>query len=116
MARGIQCEGWWQQAGYGRQPMRDLRLRFDGNQIRGAGRDIVGPFTFTGTISEQGNVAMVKQYLGRHSVDYLGQYDGEGLLWGEWQIGPLRDRWMIRIGGAKASSAMAEEIEELVGN
>jgi hypothetical protein len=114
MAHEIPCEGWWQQQGFGRQPMRDLRLRFDGGTISGAGRDIVGPFTLTGSLSDQGHVVMMKRYIGQHAVDYLGQYDGEGSLWGEWHIGPLKDRWMIRIGNTKSSAAHPREIEEII--
>ena len=67
------CKDWWEQAGYGRQPMEQLRIEFDGGSIRGSGSDIIGLFTLTGTI-EDGKVAILKQYLGQHSVDYLGTY------------------------------------------
>jgi hypothetical protein len=77
----LHCEGWWEQAGYGRQPMEQLRIEFDGGDIRGSGTDIVGLFALTGTI-EEGKVAIVKQYLGQHSVDFLGMYDGEGTMHG----------------------------------
>lgn len=107
---GFPCDGWWQQAMFGRQPMEDLRLRFDSGFIVGSGRDIIGPFTFRGTIDQQGQVAMVKQYLGQHSVDYVGTYDGEGLLYGEWHIRDMQDRWLIRIKGSQGRSTSAEEI------
>ena len=81
----------------------------------GSGYDIIGLFTFAGTISEQGYVVMVKRYVGQHTVDYIGQYDGEGLLWGEWHIGPLKDRWMIKFRSTKSSAAMQGEIEEITG-
>jgi hypothetical protein len=108
----LSCEGWWEQDHLGRQPMEDLRLRFGGGRIEGSGRDMVGPFVFSGTISEAGQVGLVKQYLGRHRVDYHGTYDGEGVLWGQWQIGFDHGPWMIKIG-----SVLAEgdgEIRELV--
>jgi hypothetical protein len=31
----LHCEGWWEQAGYGRQPMEQLRIEFEGGDIRG---------------------------------------------------------------------------------
>jgi hypothetical protein len=93
----LTCEGWWEQDLFGRQPMRDLRIRFDAGKIVGAGRDIVGTFTFAGSLSAAGQVAMVKRYIGLHSVNYVGTYDGEGLLWGHWHIGPLHNRWLIKI-------------------
>jgi len=30
----LHCEGWWEQSGYGRQPMEQLRIEFDGGDIR----------------------------------------------------------------------------------
>lgn len=108
---GIPCEGWWDQTGFGRQPMENLRLRFEAGQIRGAGSDIVGPFSFVGTISDKGQVAMVKRYFGRHTVDYLGTYDGEGPMWGEWRIGPMLGRWAIKIKGSPGATYLALEAE-----
>lgn len=90
--------------------MTELHLKFDSGFIIGSGRDIIGPFTFRGTIDSQGHVAMVKQYLGQHSVDYVGSYDGEGLLYGEWHIRDMKDRWLIRIKGVQGCSTTAEEI------
>jgi hypothetical protein len=81
--------GWWQQAGFGRQPMEQFVLRFDGGAISGWGRDIIGAFVFKGTYDEQGQVQMLKQYLGKHQVLYEGTYDGEGTLAGTWSIPPL---------------------------
>jgi hypothetical protein len=52
----------------------------------------------------------VKQYIGQHSVDYVGTYDGEGLLYGEWQIRGMKDRWLIRIKGSESSASSKEEI------
>lgn len=90
--------------------MTELRLKFDSGVILGTGRDIIGPFTFHGTIDNQGHVAMVKQYIGQHSVDYVGIYDGEGLLYGDWHIGGSKDRWLIRIKSPAGSFTQAEEI------
>ena len=79
--------GYWEQAVYGRQTMRDLVLRFSAGQIEGEGVDIIAPFTFHGEYDERGNVVLVKQYLNRHQVLYRGSYDGEGTIFGEWSIG-----------------------------
>ena len=113
-ANGIPCEGWWEQLHFGRQPMRELSLKFESGQISGSGHDVIGLFTFAGTINAQGQVTMVKRYLGQHAVNYLGTYDGEGLMWGEWHIGTLRDRWMIRIKGSTSTAAKQTDIEEIV--
>ena len=108
----IRCEGWWEQSGLGRQPMVDLQLQFGSGRIQGSGADIVGPFAFSGVISPDGRVVMVKQYIGRHSVDYVGTYDGEGMMWGRWRIGPLHGPWMITIrpGTAAATAAIQEYV------
>jgi hypothetical protein len=99
------CDGWWEQRGFGRQPMHQLQLSFAGGMIRGAGVDIVGPFLFDGTLSHGGDVAMVKKYVGKHRVNYVGKYDGEGLMWGMWNIGPFKGPWAIRLqpGGEMAA-------------
>ena len=104
-AQHCNCEGWWEQSGYGRQPMENLRLSFASGQIRGSGSDIVGPFVLSGIIAADGAVAMRKQYIGRHSVEYLGEYSGEGVMSGEWRIDIFRGRWMIAIRGSDADSA-----------
>src|SRR5262249_40145315 len=106
---GTPCEGWWEEVGYGRQPMLNLQLRFQGNGISGSGIDIIGPFFLQGRIAQGGGVAMVKQYLGQHSVDYAGTYDGEGTMWGQWRIGPFHDRWMIKIARPATSRAAVSD-------
>jgi hypothetical protein len=105
-----QCEGWWEQQGLGRQTMQELTMQFAGGRVSGSGHDVVGVFTFAGTIGPQGQVAMVKQYLGQHTVDYVGTYDGEGLLQGEWDLGwASRGRWLIWI---KKAGSNASDIAE----
>lgn len=78
--------GYWEQQDFGRQPMSDLQLEFDGGKISGSGWDIVGPFKFCGKCGPRGAVALVKQYLGQHAVLYEGWYDGEGTISGQWII------------------------------
>lgn len=91
------CEGWWEQRGWGRQEMSPLTLSWDDEgQLLGDGEDAVGPFVLLGRSDEQG-VRIVKQYVGRHAVDYLGTYDGEGTLRGTWRIGDDSGAWLIRI-------------------
>jgi hypothetical protein len=112
LVRSCACEGWWEQAWFGRQPMENLALAFDGRRIRGSGVDVVGRFTFDGLVDESGGVAMIKHYLGGHSVDYLGLYDGEGTLSGDWRIGPDHGRWLITIRRVQAAAA-EEEIAQI---
>jgi len=105
------CEGWWEQPVFGRQTMHQLRLSFAGGTIQGAGVDIVGAFLFDGTLSPGGDVAMIKKYIGKHSVNYIGKYDGEGLMWGMWRIGPFKGPWAIRL--QPGGEAATDEINSL---
>ncbi len=81
--------GHWDQSVFGRQAMTDLVLHFEDGHITGAGEDVVGKFRFSGTYDQAGNIVMVKQYLDRHQVVYVGRYDGEGTIHGTWEIPPL---------------------------
>jgi len=94
-------EGFWVQEFYGRQPMREFELRFENGNIVGGGKDVVGRFTFSGAYDvKTGRLLMVKQYLGKHSVRYLGEPDGEGSIQGMWEIttrtGVLRGTFQLR--------------------
>lgn len=86
-------DGFWVQEYVGRQAMTPFTLRFADGQVTGDGRDVVGPFTFSGTYDETGAVRLVKQYFTaegreRHQVLYVGRPDGEGSITGTWSIGP----------------------------
>ena len=97
-------EGFWQQEGWGRQPMTAFTLNFAGGRVTGGGRDVIGPFTYVGEYDETtGRVVMVKQYVGphRHQVGYVGQPDGEACIQGTWSIdehhtGPFLLRPVVR--------------------
>jgi hypothetical protein len=81
-------EGFWVQEWLGRQAMTPFTLNFADGRITGNGRDVVGRFTFTGEYDEAtGAVRLVKQYVGKHRVLYVGQPDGEGSIQGTWSIG-----------------------------
>jgi hypothetical protein len=86
--------------------MHELRMAFADGKVRGAGRDVVGDFLFNGTISPNGDVIMVKQYIGRHSVNYTGTYDGEGLMQGRWSLGLFSGPWLIRLGRSDGSTGV----------
>jgi hypothetical protein len=73
----LKCDGWWEQAGFGRQPMNDLIIEFSSRELTGSGEDIVGPFTLIGRIDDD-RVFIQKQYLGQHWIDYHGTTSGEG--------------------------------------
>jgi hypothetical protein len=95
--RMIPCEGWWEQVFHGRQRMESLHLTVDGGAVDGLGTDIIGPFTLHGLLTADGRVSIEKDYLGRHSVRYEGQHDGEGRMWGLWALPGQHGRWMIAL-------------------
>lgn len=103
-----QCDGWWEQLGFGEQPMESLRIAFAGDRLRGTGIDVVGPFTLAGTITRDGRVAIIKQYLRQHAVEYLGTHDGEGSLAGEWHVGGFRGRWRIQVRRLEGEAEIQE--------
>jgi hypothetical protein len=109
----VPCEGWWEQQHFGRQPMHELTISLLDGHLRGQGRDIIGPFTLTGQVV-QCQVAILKRYLGQHSVEYYGTYDGEGTFAGHWRIDAAEGRWLIKLVREKSKSNTATaEIQEL---
>ena len=94
------CAGWWEQSGR-REEMEGLRMTISGNQLSGSGYDVIGPFTFDGTLDENNDVRMIKEYLGKHRVLYKGEYDGKDLMWGIWMIGFSTGPWEIKFGADK---------------
>lgn len=80
--------GFWQQDGWGRQPMAAFRLRFcRSGEVTGGGTDVIGPFTIAGECDPRtGEVALLKMYRGKHTVEYVGRPDGEGCIGGEWVV------------------------------
>jgi hypothetical protein len=108
-----QWEGFWQQESLGRQSMTAFSLSFDGGEIHGKGRDVIGPFTFSGAYDVQsGTLVMMKQYLGKHRVVYRGQPDGEGCIAGTWSIGDLHTG-SFRIRPIVAKPRGDEPIQEI---
>jgi hypothetical protein len=108
-----QWDGFWVQEGWGRQAMTPFFLHFAEGRVEGKGKDIVGRFVFTGEYdTSTGQVRLVKQYLGRHRVLYVGQPDGEGSILGKWYIGPHHEGpFMMRPMGLQAGED--EPIQEM---
>jgi hypothetical protein len=110
--------GFWQQDGFGRQSMEQFTLAFHADRITGHGVDIIGPFRFDGRVDSQGHVQLIKRYLGRHTVIYTGEPDGEGSILGTWSIED--DRFGISFRGPflmqpvrDIRAAIAEPIRDL---
>ncbi|MEO0470255.1 MAG: hypothetical protein AAF206_11580 [Bacteroidota bacterium] len=112
MSDNIRCQGWWEQAETGRQPMEGLMIQIDGNRISGSGYDMVGAFTFEGTLTEDNDVLMTKQYLGEHALVYRGAYNGADKMWGIWEVWFEQGPWEISFRSASAQKK-AEKKEEV---
>ena len=112
-------EGFWEQAGHGRQPMRPFELHFrpDGS-VEGWGVDMVGEFVFRGQVNPAtGRVQLTKQYLGAHQVQYDGRPDGEGCILGTWTIdmSGFRDTGAFALKPALSRPTGDEPIHEIGG-
>jgi len=78
---GFYLEGHRQERGW-----MHLFMAFEEGKIRGEGTDYVGPWVATGTYDESsGKCGWVKQYVGKHTVEYKGVC-GENGIQGNWQI------------------------------
>jgi hypothetical protein len=100
-------DGYWEQPGYGRQPMHDFVLHFADGMVTGHGRDLIGSFTIDGAYGDQGVVKFVKQYVGKHAVLYDGVHDGEGTILGQWSIPPYwSGTFALRPVGSKADPSL----------
>jgi len=110
----LKCSGWWEQEGYGRQPMQELKLMFSDGKIFAEGSDIVGRFEFTGFLDQE-RIYLFKQYLGKHHIEYHGESIGEGLYTGDWTChGYVGGKWLIRIERVAVSeTASTAEIRDL---
>ena len=105
--QNVYCEGWWEQDGYGQQPMRDLRLSFEFDMVKGTGTDMIGDFELEGSIAGT-TITLNKQYKGAHSVTYLGIWDGEGTYQGSWNVSGAVGRWLIKVVSAESGSGIQE--------
>jgi len=92
--------------------MTNLQITFEQGRFQGSGTDIVGPFTLSGIISDGGVVTIDKQYVGRHCVQYSGNYDGEGTMAGTWTVEGFHGPWLIRI--RRYESENIADIREIV--
>jgi hypothetical protein len=85
--------------------MHDLQLEFSASAIVGSGHDMIAPFRLSGRLRADGTVEIVKQYVDRHTVFYVGQYDGEGTFHGTWDINGYQGLWSIKVVGLTESDA-----------
>ncbi|CAM4788055.1 unnamed protein product [Rotaria magnacalcarata] len=68
-------------------------------RVSGQGNDDIGPFTMAGTYDNEGKVCFVKQYVGKHAVEYKGNIDYDNLggfkIKGQWNIDYQTDRFSL---------------------
>jgi hypothetical protein len=92
--------------------MMDLVLEFKNGLMTGDGADGIGPFIISGNYSAQsGECSWVKQYVGRHAVDYKGFREGKG-IWGNWTLSVGRGGfhiWPLSEGGLANAAYEANE-------
>ncbi len=106
-------DGFWVRPGGSRGSMSPLILRFAAGTVSGDGLDWVGPFSFRGEYDQAtGEVRMIKQYLGKHQVLYVGRPDGEGSIQGTWSIGTV-DSGPFLLRPALGRPTGAEAIEAI---
>jgi hypothetical protein len=92
----------------------DLVLEFKNGEMTGEGADGIGLFIISGNYSEQsGECSWVKQYVGRHAVDYQGYREGKG-IWGNWKVEITKGGFHIwpLSEGAPTNAAKESEPEE----
>ena len=74
-------------------------------RVAGQGDDEIGAFTMAGTYDESGQVNFIKQYIGKHSVNYKGtlKCDSTGgfRIEGEWNIGTSHDKFYLENASTK---------------
>ena len=76
----------------GKNPMT-LRLDFELGRVTGSGTDYVGRFTVAGAYNlADGECKFLKQYVGKHAVEYRGFNEGKG-IWGTWELHHLGLTW-----------------------
>jgi len=92
--------------------MMDLVLEFKNGIITGEGADGIGLFVISGNYSaSNGECAWIKQYVGRHAVDYKGFREGKG-IWGNWTIHWTRGGFQIWPLSESSAIKVAEESDE----
>ena len=107
--------GFYTYAGRSRRFLMDLILEFKNGRMTGEGADGIGPFVISGIYAEDsGECSWVKQYVGRHTVDYKGFRDGKG-IWGNWTLTGGRGGfhiWPLSEGGPANYEKESEPVQE----
>ena len=87
-----------------------LSFTLDG-RISGEGIDDIAPFTIRGTFDPATNAAdWTKSYVGAHSVEYRGLYDGRTIC-GNWTLEFMSGGFWIWPGAMDAGETLRAEEE-----
>lgn len=96
-----QQEGWWimTSAVYNYNGAEtDMNLKEldvgPSGRLEGKGTDEVGEYTMKGRFNVDGIVALEKQYIGKHKVDYSGRLT-KNIVNGKWTVGGSSDSFKI---------------------
>jgi hypothetical protein len=83
-------------------------------RVSGQGHDGIGPFTMAGNYDNQGKVSFIKQYVGKHAVEYNGNIVCDNFggfkIEGHWTIGDVTDEFYLESINASKSDALTENI------
>lgn len=105
--------GFYTYHGYAKRFLMDLVLEFKDGKMTGEGADGIGPFVISGQYSrDNGECSWLKQYVGKHSVDYKGFREGKG-IWGTWTVLPGKGGFKIWPLGEGEALTEAEGVEEV---
>ncbi|MDB4766162.1 hypothetical protein OAG71_00595 [bacterium] len=77
-------KGWWQCAIGDRKTITNIQLFFYNGRFSGSGVDADGIFALKGTWLEGGQLNIRKHYGILPGADMVGEYDGEGTMFGTW--------------------------------
>jgi hypothetical protein len=109
--------GFYTYAGSPRRFLMDLVLQFKDGAISGEGADGIGLFVISGSYStNSGECSWLKQYIGRHSVDYRGFRETKG-IWGTWRISLAKGGfhiWPLSEGEPLTATEEEEETSQTV--
>lgn len=104
--------GFYTYSGGIKKHLMDLVLEFNNGAMKGDGADGIGLFTISGNYSSQsGECSWVKQYVGRHAVDYKEYREGKG-IWGTWTLTNVKggfNIWPLSEGPALETAKEADE-------
>lgn len=82
---------------YGEQHPFAMELEFQGYVFKGSGLDGIGKYTIEGTLNSESEVVFLKQYIGKHSIDYKGTLKENGReISGTYTVGGFSDSFTMR--------------------